>query len=164
MWGAVLPVLEQQGIAVAPAVVADSPGPNLQRHIASRIATQHADGPWHVVGHSFGGQVALELAVRRPDLVSALTLMCTRDTPYPGFAAAADDVAAGAMDRDVSLRRWFSPGELAADGPAVRYARAALRDADLPSWAEALRAIATFDCSPETSSITCPTHIVAAET
>ena len=163
MWSAVRRVLEQRGTVVTPAVVADSPGPNLQRHIASRIATQHADGPWHVVGHSFGGQVALELALRRPDLVSALTLMCTRDTPYPRFAAASDDVAAGGIDRNQSLRRWFSPGELADDSPAVRHARAALRDADLPSWAAALRAIATFDCSGETSSITCPTHVVAAE-
>ena len=33
------------------------------------------DGSSHVVGHSFGGTVALRLAVERPDLVSRLTLV-----------------------------------------------------------------------------------------
>src|SRR6185437_15511916 len=34
-----------------------------------------ADGPVVVVGHSFGGAVALNLAAARPDLVSALVLL-----------------------------------------------------------------------------------------
>ena len=93
----------------------------------------HLTPPWHVVGHSFGGQVALELAIQRPDLVSELTLLCTRDTPYPAFAAAADDVAAGRSDIDDTLRRWFSPAELDDDGAAVRSARTALATADLLS-------------------------------
>jgi len=33
------------------------------------------EGPAHVVGHSFGGTVALRLAVERPDLVERLTLI-----------------------------------------------------------------------------------------
>ncbi|MEL6588049.1 MAG: alpha/beta hydrolase [Pseudomonadota bacterium] len=33
------------------------------------------NGPTHVVGHSFGGTVALRLAVERPDLVERLTLI-----------------------------------------------------------------------------------------
>src|SRR4029077_307130 len=74
---------------------------------------------WHVVGHSFGGQVALELALQRPDLVSELTLLCTRDTPYSAFAAAADHVVAGRADVDGALQRWFSRVELADDGAAT---------------------------------------------
>lgn len=75
--------------------------------------------------HSYGGQVALELAIRAPELVSRLTL-------------------------------WFSPAELAADGPVVRQVRRMLVEADRAAWSLALRAIATFDCSTETSSISCP--------
>jgi 3-oxoadipate enol-lactonase len=83
--------------------------------------------------------VALEIALQRPDLVASLTLLCTRDTPYPPFAATASDVENGAVDIDGSLRRWFSPAELAADDPIVRYARDALGSAYLVAWADALR-------------------------
>ena len=50
--------------------------PHLQADIAARVAakTANASPPWHVVGHSFGGEVALDLAVQRPGLVSALTI------------------------------------------------------------------------------------------
>ena len=79
-----------------------------------------------MVGHSFGGQVALELAIRRPELVSRLTLLCTRDTPFPAFDAAAAAVEAGTVDVDDTLGRWFSADELRNDGPVVRYAREAV--------------------------------------
>ncbi|PVA05849.1 alpha/beta fold hydrolase [Thalassorhabdomicrobium marinisediminis] len=39
------------------------------------VAEALLQGPTHVVGHSFGGTVALRLAVERPDLVSRLTLI-----------------------------------------------------------------------------------------
>lgn len=39
------------------------------------ICTDLLDAPAHVVGHSFGGTVALRLAIERPDLVSRLTLI-----------------------------------------------------------------------------------------
>jgi 3-oxoadipate enol-lactonase len=158
IWDAVVPLLD--GAAVAPQVA----GALSQAGIAADIARQtDLIPPWHVVGHSFGGQVALELAIQRPDLVSELTLLCTRDTPYSPFAAAADDVAAGRSDIDDTLRRWFSPAELDDDGAGVRSARNALATADLVAWATALRSIATFDCSAATPSIRCPAVIVAAE-
>ena len=158
IWDGVIPLLE--GAAAAPSVVGTRP----QAGIAADIARQtNLIPPWHVVGHSFGGQVALELAIQRPDLVSELTLLCTRDTPYPAFAAAADDVAAVRSDIDDTLRRWFSPAELDDDGAAVRSARTALATADLLSWAVALRAIAAFDCSAATTSIRCPAVVVSAE-
>ncbi len=39
------------------------------------IASELLAGPTHVIGHSFGGTVALRLAAERPDLVSRLTLI-----------------------------------------------------------------------------------------
>ena len=38
-----------------------------------------------------GPHLQADITCQRPDLVSALTLLCTRDTPYPPFAAAADN-------------------------------------------------------------------------
>ncbi len=43
--------------------------------VAVADAVALLDGPTHVVGHSFGGTVALRLALERPDLVSRLTLI-----------------------------------------------------------------------------------------
>jgi lipase len=39
------------------------------------LVEQHADSPALVVGHSFGGAVALQLAASRPDLVGSLVLL-----------------------------------------------------------------------------------------
>ncbi|EUA19542.1 esterase family protein [Mycobacterium xenopi 3993] len=41
----------------------------------SALLDQHADGPTVVVGHSFGGAVALHLAAARPDQVGELVLL-----------------------------------------------------------------------------------------
>jgi 3-oxoadipate enol-lactonase len=164
VWDGVRPLLG--GVVTAPNL---SPGgqPSMsgaQRAIAGRLGATPAGGdpPWHVVGHSFGGQVALELAIQSPQLVSKLTLLCTRDTPYPPFARGATDIAAEPLDVDATLRRWFGPDELRADGPVVRYVRSTLGSADRSVWANALSAIAVFDCSAETTSIRCPTTVIAA--
>lgn len=41
----------------------------------ARLLDAEADGPVVVVGHSFGGAIALNLAAARPDLVAALVLL-----------------------------------------------------------------------------------------
>ncbi|MDA4107063.1 alpha/beta hydrolase [Mycolicibacterium holsaticum] len=47
----------------------------LDANVAALCALIEADGPVVVVGHSFGGALALNLAAARPDLVSALVLL-----------------------------------------------------------------------------------------
>jgi pimeloyl-ACP methyl ester carboxylesterase len=44
---------------------------------AAALIEQVAGGPCHVVGTSFGGMVALNLAVHRPDLIDRLVLLVT---------------------------------------------------------------------------------------
>jgi 3-oxoadipate enol-lactonase len=164
IWNGVLPLLE--GDVAVPAITpgADAAVRGQQHVIARRLSEGNPEGepPWHVVGHSYGGQVALELAIQAAQLVSELTLLCTRDTPYPPFAAAADRIAAEPVPDDETLARWFSPSQLSADGPVVQQVRAMLQDADRTAWSRAVGAIAAFDCSGQTSSIRCPTKIVAA--
>lgn len=43
--------------------------------VTADIAADFPDGPWDIIGHSFGATVALRLAVLRPDLVRTLTLI-----------------------------------------------------------------------------------------
>jgi len=152
-------------IACPPVVPGDGPASEVQSTLADELCadTVGVAPPWHVVGHSFGGQVAIELAARKPDLVDRLTLLCTRDSPYPPFATVAATVEREPVAVDASMRRWFSPTELASGGAAVEYARDALLTADVRAWARALAAIAVFDATAATPTIGCPTLVVAAE-
>ena len=165
IWDGVVPALQEHGAVAAPHVTPGAgPADGVQRELARHLvgADVGARPPWHLVGHSFGGQVALEIACVRPDLVASLTLLCTRDTPYPEFTAAAADVGRGVVDVDGSLQRWFSPADLATDDSVVRYARQTLASADHLAWARALSAIAVFQVSADVSTISCPVRAVAA--
>jgi 3-oxoadipate enol-lactonase len=165
VWDGVVPLLAGRGEVIAPPVVPGAgPAAGLHRALAEQLAADVMDSPsrWHVVGHSFGGQIALELAMQRPELVDSLTLLCTRDTPYPPFAAAAAGILGGTVDVDGALQRWFSPDELAVDGPVVRYARDTVATADHRAWSRALSAISVFDVSAAVGAIQCPVTVVAA--
>ena len=165
VWDGVVPLLAGRGQVIAPPVVpGDGPAAGVHRKLAEQLAADVMDTPtrWHVVGHSFGGQVALELALQRTELIASLTLLCTRDTPYPPFATAAAGILGGTVDIDGALHRWFSPDELADDGPVVRYARATLATADRRVWSQALSAISVFDVSAAVGAIQCPVTVVGA--
>jgi pimeloyl-ACP methyl ester carboxylesterase len=134
--------------------------------VPGRPATDLAigPGPFDVVGHSFGGQAALDLALAAPERVRSLTLICSRDTPFPAFAGAAAKLRAGGpVDIEATLGRWFSPHELLVGAPLVGYARRCLLECDRELWARALDAIATYDRSSEVGRLTMPVTLIAAE-
>jgi pimeloyl-ACP methyl ester carboxylesterase len=66
-------VYDRRGFGGAPGPA----GTSLTTHAddAASLLERHADGPAVVVGWSIGGVIALELAVRRPELVRALVLV-----------------------------------------------------------------------------------------
>jgi len=117
----------------------------------------------HVVGHSWGGQVAQQVALDHPQRVNRLSLICTRASPFPAFAAAARGLRDGTADVEASVARWFSPGELAADAEPAATVRAWLHAADRSRWADALDMIATFDALAQLPGIAVATDVVAAE-
>jgi pimeloyl-ACP methyl ester carboxylesterase len=139
------------------------------RDAAAELAAQlAADGGlpdrMHLVGHSFGGQVALDLALLAPGRVQSLTLVCSRDTPFPAFAGAAAALRRGEpVDPGAALGRWFTPAELGDNGPVVRYARSCVDQADRQPWAAALEAIARYDRSARVHAISAPVTLIAAE-
>lgn len=165
VWDDVAACLRPFGAVDCPAVTPAGDAPDAQRALAAGLAAQlpRPAGRLHVVGHSFGGQVALDFALLMPQQVASLTLLCSRDTPFPAFAAAAARLRGGApVDIDAVLGRWFTPPELDRDGPVVRYARGCVRQADRRSWAVALDAIARYDRADRAASIRVPATLIAA--
>jgi pimeloyl-ACP methyl ester carboxylesterase len=131
--------------------------------LARRVLAE-VPGEIDVVGHSYGGQIALDMALLAPDRVRSLTMVCSRDTPFPPFAATARALRAGApVDVEAALDRWFRPEERAAGGPLVDYARTCLETADRAAWADALAAIAGYDRSAQVPALPMPVRLVAAE-
>lgn len=111
-----------------------------EQAMADALALPPADRPAHVIGHSFGGTVALRLAIEAPDRVASLSLyepvlfaLLAADDP----AAFAAETAAAARERacmaagdwagaaEAFLGRWGAPGGLAALPEASRAAMVA---------------------------------------
>lgn len=111
-------------------------------HVAAtldRVGLERAD----LVGHSFGGGVALRLGATRPDLVSSLTLV----SPVGGAGAGAVPLrrVVGGLVRD-GLHGW-TPRALAADLiPATRRHPTAVIGSALAAWrADLIRDVAAVD-------------------
>jgi pimeloyl-ACP methyl ester carboxylesterase len=117
----------------------------------------------HLVGHSWGGQIAQRVALDSPGRVHRLSLLCTRASPFAAFAGMAAGLRAGTVDREASLARWFSPEELARPDPLVEHVRDLLRSADVAAWAAALESIAVFDVLGALPRVPVPVDVVAAE-
>lgn len=134
-----------------------------QRALAAQLAAD-LDGDLDVVGHSFGGQIAIDFALSCPERIRSLTIVCSRDTPFPPFADAATRLRAGDVPPvEATLARWFTPAELTSRGPVVSDTANVLASASIPDWARALDGIATYDRAADVPSITAPTTIIGAE-
>jgi pimeloyl-ACP methyl ester carboxylesterase len=164
VWDGVAGRLGRYGPVWCPAVTPAGDGGDATAELAQRLAAGGLPKRMDLVGHSFGGQVALDLALLVPARMRTLTLIASRDTPYPAFAAAASALRRGdPVDPAAALSRWFTAAELSADGPVVRYARGRLERAGRRAWATALAAIARYDRSGRVGVITVPVTLIAAE-
>lgn len=117
---ALVPDLPGFGASPAPA------GAWSTREYAEQLAAVLDGGRWVVVGHSFGGRVAVQLAAGWPDLVSALVLTgvpllrpATTGRPPAAYRLARRMHGAGLLPASVlerQRRRHGSPDYLAATG------------------------------------------------
>jgi 3-oxoadipate enol-lactonase/4-carboxymuconolactone decarboxylase len=120
-----------------------------------------------VAGVSLGGAVGIELALRHPEAVTSLAVICS--------AARIGD-AAGWRQRAVTVRgqgtaslvsdsagRWFAPGFIEARPELVGAMLHDLSDTDDESYARCCEALAVFDAAPRLGGVRCPTVVLAGE-
>ena len=166
VWDGVARHLREYGSVWSPDVSPAAGSRDTQAAMAAHLVSALGSSPErvHVVGHSFGGQIAIDVALLAPQRVQTLTVICSRDTPFEPFAAAAARLRNGdPVDAGAALGRWFTAPELGAGGPVVSYARHCLQQADRASWAAALDAIASYDRADRVGSIDIPCTLIAAE-
>lgn len=148
----------------------DSPRPGRMADRVTETAAAieaAAQGPVAVLGVSFGGMIAMQLALARPDLVGALLLgACPPRMPAEAREAILDRGRAaesGGMAAvvETTVERWFSPG--ATHRPIANRVRERL-GANAPSnWAAAWEAVAEHDALPRLGQINVPTLVIAGE-
>ena len=119
----------------------------------------------HIVGLSLGGMTAMRLAVRNPERVDRMVLLCTgaQLPPSSGWTDRAATVRAdgtGAVAAAV-VQRWFTPEYLAAH-PDERIAHEAMvAGTPAEGYAGCCEAIAKLDLREELSTISAQTLAIA---
>jgi 3-oxoadipate enol-lactonase len=119
----------------------------------------------HVAGLSIGGMTALRLAVREPQRVATLAVLCS--SAYPGNEQSWRDRAhtvrtqgTGAL-ADAVVGRWFTPGYAAAHPDLVARMRATIAGTPAQGYASCCAAIAGMDQRADLASVTAPTLVVS---
>jgi 3-oxoadipate enol-lactonase len=123
----------------------------------------------HVAGISLGGLVAQHMAATQPGRVDRLVLIDTTPRHTEELSRGWRERAAAARSRGVAsfigalLRLWFNDSFIAADPPAVRYARETLARCSSEGYALACEALAGADLAPLVPQIRAPTLVVCGD-
>ena len=135
------------------------------------LVGQHLGGRTALVGASFGGLLALDLALSRPELVSALVLV---DAPLPdhdwspGFARYDEQETAAALAGDadavvdVNLSYWAEGAAAHVQAQIERMLRDLLAW-QLPVWSELDVELARPDLGDRLAELAVPTLVVVGE-
>lgn len=143
--------------SIVPDLNRTSVGGLLQQRLAAAVLADTPEAPLIVVGHSLGGQVALEMALLAPSRIRRLILVCTRDIPVPEFRDAAQALRDGRpLDIEATIARWFTVSEIAHNGPVVRDVRHRLAKVSPQTYATALEALAGYDRRAKVAHVQSP--------
>jgi 3-oxoadipate enol-lactonase len=118
----------------------------------------------HVAGLSLGGMIAMRLAVREPDRLDRLALLCTSAKPDPQpFLDRAATVRAGgtAPLAPAVAGRWLTPEYAAGHPDLVAQLEAMIAGADDDGYANCCEVLAGVDLRADLGRITAPTLVVS---
>ena len=168
-----------RGQLLSPRTATRTEVPSLAEH-ASDLAALLEQTSWasaHLIGASFGAEVALELAARQPNLVRSLVVITAMDRETPEFRHGSDEMRAELARRlaggesprfyDMLVESVYSSAYREAEA-ATLAARRAQTDLLPRAWFEGvddlLAALEAFDLTPLLGRIRCPAlALIAAE-
>jgi 3-oxoadipate enol-lactonase len=141
--------------------------------IADRMAEmvrEAADGqPAIVLGNGYGGFVALQMAIRHPEIAAKLILADTGAAfsepgreQFRNMARISGEKGLAAIT-DVAMRRLFAPEFQAAHPDLMQDRREAFLRTDLAVFRAACDALATLDLRPDLDSVRMPTLVLVGE-
>jgi 3-oxoadipate enol-lactonase len=141
--------------------------------VADRMAEfvrEAADGQDAIVlGNGYGGFVALQMAIRHPDIAARLVLAdCGAAFSEPGRQAFRNMAAASkakglAAITDVAMLRLFAPEFQARHPDLMRDRREAFLKTDPEVFRAACEALAGLDLRPDLKKVTVPTLVLVGE-
>jgi 3-oxoadipate enol-lactonase len=119
----------------------------------------------HLVGLSLGGMTVMRVAIRNPERVQRLALLCTGAQLPPASAwterAALVRAQGSAAVAAAVVQRWFTPSYLEAN-PGVRGTyEQMIAETSAEGYAACCEAIAELDLREQLSTITAPTLAIA---
>ncbi|WP_333486042.1 alpha/beta fold hydrolase [Rothia kristinae] len=136
--------------------------------LAARLQRERGlpeDTPFLYAGVSVGGAVGLELALARPERVSALAALCTgaKIGTEQAWLERAEFVAASGTPSQVirSTQTWFADGFLAAQPVVATELMHSLQEADRHCYAQLCRALSRHDLRERLAEIRVPVLAVA---
>jgi 3-oxoadipate enol-lactonase len=118
----------------------------------------------HVAGLSLGGMTAMQLALREPQRLDRLALLCTsaRPDPQPFLDRAATVRAGGTAPLAPAIAaRWLTPEYAAGHPDLVAKLEAMIAGADDEGYANCAEVVASVDLVDDLAGVTAPTLVVA---
>jgi 3-oxoadipate enol-lactonase len=137
--------------------------------MAEAVREAAGGGEAIVLGNGYGGFVALQMAVRHPDIAAKLVLAdCGAAFSEPGREAFRNMAAASkakglAAITDVAMRRLFAPEFQAQHPDLMADRRAAFLRTDPEILRAACAALAAFDLRPDLAKVKVPVLVLVGE-
>ena len=120
----------------------------------------------HVAGLSLGGMTAMRLAVREPQRLDRLAVLCTSAKPDPQpFLDRAAAVRSGgtAPLAPAIAARWLTPGYAAEHPELVAELESMIAGADDDGYAACAEVVAAVDLREDLARITSPTLVISGQ-